>query len=139
MEGQLRREIEEKESPPRRQFSSIRRTITSVTSTIPAGIRDHSCAPRCVGRTTAMTETQAKVFLIVLGLYLALGVLFAIPFLLKGAAAIDEDAVEGSWGFKVLVFPGAVALWPLLGKRWLGRASAHEERSPHRQAAGGAR
>ena len=86
-----------------------------------------------------MTETQAKVFLIVLGLYLALGALFAIPFLLKGAAAIDEDAVEGSWGFKVLVFPGAVALWPLLGKRWLGRASAHEERSPHRQAAGGAR
>ncbi|MDA1267012.1 MAG: hypothetical protein O2816_18180 [Planctomycetota bacterium] len=83
-----------------------------------------------------MTETQAKWFLIALGLYLALGLLFAVPFLLKGAAKIDGDAVEGSWGFKLLILPGTVALWPLLLSRWLRFDAAPVERSPHRDAAG---
>ena len=86
-----------------------------------------------------MTETQAKWFLIVLGLYLAVGLLFSIPFLLKGAARIDEDAAQGSWGFKLLILPGTLALWPLLLARWLNADAPREERGPHRDAAGAGR
>lgn len=68
--------------------------------------------------------------------YAAVGVLFAVPFVLRGAKRIDPAAADGTWGFKVLVFPGAALLWPLLLRRWLGGVSEPpEERSPHRDAA----
>ena len=69
-----------------------------------------------------------------LGAYLAAGVLFAVPFLLVGAGRLDADAREGTWGFRLLVLPGVVALWPLLARRWM-RGDQAEERSPHRSAA----
>lgn len=56
--------------------------------------------------------------------YALLGVVFAVPFVLKGAARLDPDAVEGTWGFRVLIFPGTAALWPLLLVRWLRAGSA---------------
>ena len=73
-----------------------------------------------------------------LGVYLLVGLLFSVPFLLRGAAAIDPDAAEGSLGFKALVFPGVVALWPLLIGPWR-RGERRVERSPHRDASGGVR
>jgi len=66
--------------------------------------------------------------------YLALGLVFAIPFVLKGAARIDSDADGGTWGFRLLILPGAAALWPLLARRWSRAELGHEERSPHRDA-----
>ena len=51
--------------------------------------------------------------------YALFGVLFAVPFVLKGAARLDPDAVGATWGFRVLIFPGAAALWPLLFVRWM--------------------
>ena len=56
--------------------------------------------------------------------YALVGVLFAVPFVLKGAARLDPDAVEGTWGFRVLIFPGAAALWPWLLTRWMRARSA---------------
>ena len=47
-------------------------------------------------------------------LYLVLGLVFAIPFVLVGAGRIDPLARQGTWGFRVLILPGAAALWPLL-------------------------
>jgi len=66
----------------------------------------------------------------------AAGLVFAVPFVLRGAARIDPDAARGTWGFRVLILPGCVALWPLLLVRW-ARASGSPpaERSPHRDAA----
>jgi hypothetical protein len=29
-------------------------------------------------------------------------------------ASFDPDAREGSWGFRVMTFPGAVLMWPAL-------------------------
>jgi membrane protein implicated in regulation of membrane protease activity len=70
--------------------------------------------------------------------YLACGVVFAIPFLARGAAAIDPGAREGSWGFRLIVLPGVVALWPVLLRRWLARRGEPPiESNAHRRAAQG--
>lgn len=78
----------------------------------------------------------AAVFLIMLGVYLVCGLLFAVPFAWVGVKKIDPHAVRGSWGFRLLIIPGAMALWPLLLKRWLsGVHEPPEERNAHRRLA----
>lgn len=68
--------------------------------------------------------------------YLVGGLLFAIPFVLVGVKRIDPHAAHGSWGFRMLIFPGTVFLWPLLARRWLaGAGEPPEERNAHRSAA----
>lgn len=85
-----------------------------------------------------MAAQIATWMLLALAVYLAIGVLFAVPFLLKGVQQIDAAAKEGTKGFRVLIFPGVVALWPLLWKRWRGGSGEPpEERAAHRQRAGG--
>lgn len=70
------------------------------------------------------------------GIYVALGVVFALAFVTKGVGAIDPVAKEGTIGFRLLIFPGAVALWPLLAKRWYrGVTEPPAEETPHRMAA----
>lgn len=80
----------------------------------------------------------AAAFLILLGGYLACGFFFALPFVLFGVKKIDPHAAHGSWGFRLLIFPGSLAFWPLLLRRWLkGIKAPPEERNAHRQAAKG--
>jgi hypothetical protein len=75
----------------------------------------------------------AVAFLILLGMYLACGLVFAIPFALIGVKRIDPHAAHGSWGFRLLIVPGTMALWPLLLHRWVkGIHQPPEERNPHR-------
>ncbi len=70
------------------------------------------------------------------GLYLALGLAFAIGFSARGAAKIDPGAREATRGFRLLIVPGAAALWPLLLHRWLrGEPEPPTERNAHRSAA----
>ncbi len=70
--------------------------------------------------------------------YLAVGLPFGLWFALRGVNRVDPDAAAGSWGFRVLILPGSVALWPCLLRSWL-RAQAGRglplERGPHRNAA----
>ena len=83
-----------------------------------------------------MVETIASWILALVGLYVLFGVLFAVPFVLRGVKRIDPDAEQGSWGFRVLIFPGSVALWPLLARRLRqGPDGLPVERTPHRRAA----
>jgi hypothetical protein len=51
--------------------------------------------------------------------YLIIGVVFAIAFAMRGAHAIDAGARGTPWGFKVLILPGAAALWPLMLRKWI--------------------
>ena len=74
-----------------------------------------------------MIESIAWIVVIGAGIYLLPGVLFALPFVLRGAGRIDRAAVEGSLGFRLLIVPGAIALWPLLLQRW--RQSERTEES----------
>ena len=82
-----------------------------------------------------MSEAVATVIVTALGLYLLLGVLFALPFVARGVGRIDPLAREGSVGFRILIFPGTVALWPLLARRWLRKQPPPEEHNPHRDRA----
>jgi hypothetical protein len=63
--------------------------------------------------------TPVTIIVMAFQVYALVGVLFAVPFVLRGAARLDSDAVEASWGFRVLIFPGAAALWPWLLLRWM--------------------
>jgi hypothetical protein len=51
--------------------------------------------------------------------YVAIGLIVAVPFLAFGIGRIDPAAKAAPWTFRALVFPGVVALWPLLARRWL--------------------
>lgn len=80
----------------------------------------------------------ATTFLILLGVYLACGFLFAIPFTLINVKKIDPHATRGSLGFRLLIIPGVIAFWPLLVRRWM--KGVHEppgERNAHRDASKG--
>jgi hypothetical protein len=70
------------------------------------------------------------------GIYAICGFLFAVPFVLLGVKKIDPHAAQGSWGFRLLIIPGAVVFWPVLLRRWMkGLHEPPEERSAHRRAA----
>ena len=78
----------------------------------------------------------AEILLIATGVYLLCGLGFAIPFVLVGVGKIDPHAKHGSWGFRLLIIPGTMFLWPLLARRWLkGVQKPPEEINPHRCAA----
>ena len=72
--------------------------------------------------------------LAVLGIYLAVGLLFGIVFAFAGAKKIDPSAAAGSWGFKLLIIPGCSVFWPYLLMRWLKKSPPPEECSAHRRA-----
>ena len=76
--------------------------------------------------------TLFNVILGIVGFYMLAGFLFAIPFVIKGAGAIDPVAKEGTWGFKLLIIPGVVIFWPWLAKRWMTGAQPPEECNAHR-------
>ena len=52
-------------------------------------------------------------------IYLGIGVLFSLAFVMKGCSRIDADARESGLGFRLLIFPGAVILWPYLLRLWI--------------------
>ena len=58
------------------------------------------------------------------GAYLAVGLLFAPPFAFRYVGRLDPVAGRGTWGFRLLIIPGAVALWPLLLRRLLRGAES---------------
>jgi hypothetical protein len=60
-----------------------------------------------------------NIILIVAAIYLAIGFLFVIPFVIKGVQKVDEGAHGGSIGFRIIIIPGTMVFWPLLLKRWM--------------------
>ena len=58
-------------------------------------------------------------------LYAAAGGVFALLFLLFGAARIDNGAKGAGLGFRLLIIPGLIALWPLMLIRWVTGGQPH--------------
>ena len=76
------------------------------------------------------------VALILTAYYAGCGAVFALLFAFWGVQKIDPHAAPGSWGFRLLILPGAAAFWPLLLKRWWrGVRQPPEECTAHRRAA----
>jgi len=82
-----------------------------------------------------MLERVVSVAVAAAGVYLALGAAFAPLFVLRGLRRLDPVAAGGSWGFRLIILPGVVALWPLLARRWMRGVGPPDERNAHRDAA----
>jgi hypothetical protein len=54
-------------------------------------------------------------------LYAAAGVVFAAAFVTWGIQRMDPVAQHAPLGFRLIVLPGAAALWPLLLVRWVSK------------------
>ncbi|HSJ98009.1 MAG TPA: hypothetical protein VLC53_13090, partial [Myxococcota bacterium] len=68
--------------------------------------------------------------------HLVAGALFAVLFHAGGIARIDGNAAQGSWGFRAIITPGVVLLWPLLLRRWWRATGVPPvPRDAHRDAA----
>lgn len=83
-------------------------------------------------------ELFAIWFVRLLGLYAAVGLLFGLAFVTRGVERLDPGAAGATWGFRLVILPASVALWPLLLRRWLRGASTPPiETNAHRRAAAG--
>ncbi|MDX2238120.1 MAG: hypothetical protein NW203_11200 [Hyphomonadaceae bacterium] len=67
-----------------------------------------------------MSEAAARAIWAGVGVYAALGLIVAAALLTVGLKRIDVQAARAPWRVKLLIAPGAVALWPLLALRMAG-------------------
>ncbi len=71
-----------------------------------------------------MSVNMAEFIVGLLIAYGVLGVLFAVPFMMIGIGRMDPRANGAGLPFRLIVFPGVVAMWPLLLHRsWRRRPS----------------
>jgi hypothetical protein len=76
-------------------------------------------------------EDIVRVLMAALGLYGLVGVLLLVPFHRFAVPVIDQSASGASWGFKVVVSPGLVALWPVILWKWnTARRGGHAHGRP---------
>lgn len=61
-----------------------------------------------------MSLAVANLIVTLLGLYFAVGAAFALVFITLGAGRIDPDAKGMPLQARLMVFPGAMGLWPLI-------------------------
>jgi hypothetical protein len=80
-------------------------------------------------------NVSAEVFLIAGAVYLVAGGLFAGPFAWIGARKIDLHAAAGTWGFRLIIIPGAMLLWPWLAWRWRCSVGCPQPTGPSGQPA----
>jgi hypothetical protein len=59
---------------------------------------------------------MAVIILWVFGLYVAVGLLIGLIFVVYGVTRVQAAPV--TIGARVLLLPGATALWPLVVRRW---------------------
>jgi|SoiMethySBSTD1v2_1073268.scaffolds.fasta_scaffold40350_3 hypothetical protein len=85
-----------------------------------------------------MTQATAQLVVNTFAAYLTCGAIFAVMFLWRWVGRLDPLAVHGTLGFRLLVFPGVTALWPLFAIRLVrGDSAPPEEWTAHRAAARG--
>lgn len=73
---------------------------------------------------------MVEVILQIVLIYLLIGVLFVVPFLIKGLTKVDEGAHGASIGFKIIIIPGVIVFWPVLLNKWT-KKRATERRKQH--------
>jgi len=82
-----------------------------------------------------VSPSTAQLVVTALGAYAGIGGVFAVAFVWRFAGRLDPAARHGTWGFRLLVLPGVMALWPFLLARLAGGAVAPpDEWTAHRAA-----
>lgn len=66
-----------------------------------------------------MSVETAETIVSIVAAYLALGITFAMAFVARGVTSIDPGARGMPWAARLLIVPGAAALWPLMLWKWL--------------------
>lgn len=77
----------------------------------------------------------AQLIVYLLFLYVIAGLVFASYFSFFAVKRFDEAAKESGVAFRAIIFPGVVALWPILLARMLRGLQAPDERNAHRISA----
>ena len=62
--------------------------------------------------------TAGMIFLYALALYVAAGLCTAAAFVTLGVGRVLPHAMSFTLGARLLLFPGAAALWPVVLARW---------------------
>ena len=61
----------------------------------------------------------AEIILLIALAYAGCGVALGVPFVLSGVNRVDEAARGAPLGFRLLILPGTIALWPLMAIKWI--------------------
>jgi hypothetical protein len=69
-----------------------------------------------------MIVTIAIALLIIMAVFIVCGVIFTFFFIARGLEKIDEEAAASTWGFRIIIIPGCILLWPVLLKKWIKAA-----------------
>jgi hypothetical protein len=84
-----------------------------------------------------MPQPFATLLVGLLGTYLGIGAAFSVAFVTRGVDRIDPMARGAGWGFRALILPGSILVWPLLLVRWAaGSMAPPVETNAHRRLAG---
>jgi hypothetical protein len=61
----------------------------------------------------------ADFILLAAATYAVLGAVFGALFVTAGVGRLDHAASGAPWSFRLLIWPGAAALWPLMLLKWI--------------------
>jgi hypothetical protein len=61
----------------------------------------------------------AEVILYICLVYSLCGLAVGVPFVLRGVDRVDASARGASIGFRLIILPGTVALWPIIATKWI--------------------
>jgi hypothetical protein len=64
-------------------------------------------------------RADVMIVLLVLALYVAAGVAIAVGFVVFGVTRVLPEPAAVTLGARIMLFPGAAALWPYVLIRWL--------------------
>jgi hypothetical protein len=77
----------------------------------------------------------AQIVVATLEAYVVIGMGFALMFLPRAVVRLDPRIAGAPKTLRLLIFPGVVALWPLVAWRWSSGAHEPIEDNPHRMKA----
>ena len=62
---------------------------------------------------------MSQIIIITVLAYCLIGFAFAMFFSLRGVERVDAGAGASHWSFRIMIFPGAAALWPVMLIKWI--------------------
>lgn len=68
------------------------------------------------------------IILLLAAVYLLLGLVFAIAFVINGVTLVDEGARNTGIAFRLIIIPGCILLWPVMLKKWItAQSTSHDK------------